>query len=343
MYQSLFVIFVLLSVAFATTPILVSECGTLANPHSTYTLAKDIAVRNTTYGYVCFDITGNGITLNGNGFQVSSASNKMLSATGVQYSGTGVVVTNMRISNFRTGIHAKGIYGEVYDNTITQGINGIDVSATNNRIHHNKIGQFEAPESAAGIYVYFPAIAPVDSYINITNNVISDLKGDTFALGVAVYYATSVSVAYNTIYNLHGGLSTQEISVIQGKIDSLNNTFSAPEQEASYTQAITILASLFALVASYVFFRASTVSLSSTTPAPVPLFKETEDVSEDEFDEKEQEMTEEEKLKEKEREKFEKDEYSPNTRKAMSFSLGSSPVVRGLSQSQNVPLGGQER
>ena len=90
-----------------------SECGVLATPFSTYQLTNDIAVRDTSYGYVCFDIlynkemftsvgvvrvrgysnknlidediTGHGITLDGNGFELSSASEKMLHATGVQY------------------------------------------------------------------------------------------------------------------------------------------------------------------------------------------------------------------------------------------------------------------
>lgn len=337
MYKSVFVIFVLLSVAFATTPILVTECGTLAVPYSTYTLANDIAVRNTTFGYVCFDILGTGIVLNGNGFKLSSASDTMLPATGVRYSGAGAVVTNMQISNLRTGIHAKGTYGEVCNNTISHAINGIDVSATHNKIHHNIIGQFEADESASGIYVYFPAIAPVDSYINITNNIISDIQGDVFALGISVYYATSVSVANNHIYNLRGGLSTQEISVIHGHIDSVANSFVAPVEEGSYVQSITMLASVIALVASFVFFRSSSISSASSTPVPVHVaLDESEDEMEDEI-EQEREITEAERQKERDREMYggEKEEgeasmdsVSPRT---MSFSLKSSmssPLVR---------------
>eukprot|EP00026_Physarum_polycephalum_P009783 Phypoly_transcript_09919.p1 GENE.Phypoly_transcript_09919~~Phypoly_transcript_09919.p1 ORF type:complete len:325 (+),score=75.94 Phypoly_transcript_09919:162-1136(+) len=320
MYLSLFVILVLLSIVIATSPILVAECGTLNIPHSTYKLAHDIIVRNTTYGFVCFDITGDEIMLDGNGFELSSASNKMLHATGVRYSGRGTVVANLRVANMRTGIHAKGKFGEVFNNTITRAINGIDVSAANNRIQNNIVGQFEAYEATAGIYVYFPAIAPVDSFINITNNVISDIQGDSFALGISVYYATSVFIANNFIFNLRGGISSEEISVIHGKIDSVDNSFSPPlTPEGSYTQAITTLASLFALVASFVYYRSSSPSL----PPPSERSKEIQK------EEKEDEKEKEEKEKEKEREEKEKEEeYEMDgadvIKPTMSVQLGSS-------------------
>jgi len=329
MYLSLFVIFVLLSVA-NSTPILVSECGKLNNSFTTYHFAHDIVVSDTSYGFVCLDITGEGITLDGRGFELAPASKKMLHATGVQSSGESAIVTNIHITNMRTGILAKGKYGEIFNNTITHAINGIDVSATHNRIQNNIIGQFEAYESTAGIYVYFPAIAPVDSFINITNNVISDIKGDSFALGISVYYATSVFIAHNFIFNLQGGISSQEISVINGLVDSVGNSFNPPTSDGTYTQLITVLASLFALLASLVYYQSSSLSLSPTPvslPQPTPVCeseKEREEKKkEKEKDEKEKEKDE----KEREREDFELD-GADVVKTTMSISLGSSPNVR---------------
>lgn len=317
MSLSLFVTFVLL-VVNANSQILISECGILDTPFATYKLANDIVVRNKNYGYACLDITADGIALDGNGFELSSAST-MLHAVGVQYSGVGTVVANMRISNIRTGIHAKGEYGEVFNNTITRAINGIDVSATHNIIQRNVIGQFEAYESTAGIYVYFPAIVPIDSYINITNNVISDIQGDTWALGISVYYATSVFIAQNTIFNLRGGISSQEIAVIHGKVDATDNSFSSPAG-GSYTQAVTVLASLFTVILSFVFYRSSSLSVSPTTPKDLSL-------PEKEVDESEKE-TEEELEKERQREEYEMDGADVVVKPKMSISLGSSPTVR---------------
>jgi len=337
MYLSLFVTLVLLYAVYAASPILVSECGTLNISRSTYRLAQDIVVRNTSYGYVCFDITGDEITLDGNGFELSSAYNRMLHATGVQYSGKGIVVANLRVANMRTGIYAKGKFGEVSNNTITRAVNGIDVSATNNKIQNNIVGQFHAHESTAGIYVFFPAIAPVDSFINITNNVISDIYGDSFALGISVYYATSVFIANNFVFNLRGGVSSEEISVIHGKIESVGNSFNPPPApEGSYTQAMTALGSLFALVASFIYSRSSSPSLPPLSESSKETEKdenagekekekeEEEEEEDKEREKKEMEWEEKEKEKEREGEECEMDGADVVVKTTMSFRLGSS-------------------
>jgi hypothetical protein len=284
---ALFVIVVLLSAVY-TRPIYVSECGILTTPRSTYTFAHDIVVQNTSYGYVCFDITGDEITLDGNGFELLSASNELTHTTGVQFSGGNVVITNIRIKNMRTGIRANGKFGDIYNNTITQAINGIDVSAMHNNVQNNIIRKFEAYESTAGIYVYFPAIVPVDSYINITNNVISDIQADSFALGISVYYATSVFISHNFIFDLRGGISSEAISVIHGEIDAVNNSFNPPTTKDLYSYVITVSASLFALLATFVFFQSSSLSLSSRTFAPI------ECAGEEEIEEKSETSEEEE-------------------------------------------------
>lgn len=331
--MSLFVFFVLLSVAFATS-LPVYECGTLRSSFTTYRLARNIAVENVSYGYVCFDIIGAGITLDGNGYELTSASNKLLYATGVQYSAENVVVKNMQISNMRTGILAKGKHGEVSNNTIRRGVNGIDVSATNNKITNNVIGEFEADESTSGVYVYFPAIKQVESFIDITNNVISDISGDTFALGISVYYATSVSVANNFIYNIKGGLSGKEISVMSGKIEAHDNSFNPPPSEGGYTQLITIFASAFTLLASVVFYYASaprtspTVTFLPPKPAEFTFSAESDDESEDEDEEKSEEEREKAQEEKKRQDKEEYEKEKPQSPKTMSFHLGSSPIVR---------------
>lgn len=321
--ESLFVLFVLLSVAYSHSPVLVSECGILNKPFTTYQLAQDIVVQNMTYAHVCFNIIGKGITLDGKGFGLSSATNTILQATGVQYSGENVVVRNLHITNMRTGIHAKGKYGEVYDNTITRAINGIDVSATNNNIRNNVISQFDASdESTAGIYVYFPATTEVDSFTKITNNVISDIRGDTFALGISVYYANAVVVANNVIFNLQGGVSSKEISVINGKIESFDNSFIPPTVEGGYMKVAATVASLFCLLASYIFFSSpspsslpptslslssSSLSLSSSSLSPSVRESETKREEESVEEEESERRREEEMAKEMEGEEYEMD------------------------------------
>lgn len=312
MSLALFVIYALIAIAVATP---IHDCGVLDQPFTTYELVNDIAINNLSYGFVCFNIKGNGITLDGNGFQLSSASGEMLPAVGVQYSGTGNTVTNLRVSNFRTGIHANGKFGKVHGNTITRAVSGIDVTATNNDISNNIIRNFNSDsESASGIYVYFPAIVPVDSSVKITNNVISDIQGDSFVLGVSVYYATSVNIANNQIFNLHGGISNEEISIIDGEATLVDNVFTASEGYA--TTATTVLLSALAVAASFVYFRSSSApssafpASSSAFPAPVPIFKELSA----------------EKQKEIEKEMMKQEGTGlPFKRHALSFAVGSSP------------------
>lgn len=304
MSPALFVLYAIIAVA-ASTHITINDCGVLDQPFATYKLANDIASSNLSYGFVCLNIRGNGIVLDGNGFQLSSASGEMLPAVGVQYSGTGNTVTNLRVTNFRTGIHANGKHGKVHRNTITKAINGIDVTASHNDISHNIIRDFNSTsEATSGIYVYFPAIVPVASSINITDNVISNIQGDSFVLGVSVYYATSVYIANNQIFNLHGGISNEEISIINGDAKLVDNVFTSEGYAPIVT---TALLSALALVASLIYFRSSS---SSSLPAPIPF-------------EKESEMK-----KAEEKELYEKDGADTvrlRRQKTLSFSAGSSP------------------
>jgi len=323
MYPSLFVIYVLLSVAYSTAPIFVSECGTLDAPFATYQLAHDISISDDSYGLVCFNIKADGVTLDGNGFELSSASNTLLHATGVNFHGLSTTVTNMRITNLRTGIHSNGKFGQVVNNTITHAINGIDVSATNNKISNNLIGDFDANESTSGIYVYFPPIVPIDSFTNITNNVISDIRGDSFALGISVYYATSVYIANNQIQNLQGGIMNEYISVTHGSVDAHDNTFGSLPQEGYMPSATTLLLSGITLLVS--------IQLLRTTPGPAVHRKKQEEEEEKKKEEEEKKKEEEEKKKEEEEKKKEMEEFEKDgadeVRKpsTLSISLGSSP------------------
>lgn len=303
-------------VAYATATVLLYECGTLDVPSATYKLAQDIHVNNSDFGYVCFDIKGGYVTLDGNGFELSS--NKLIPAIGIQYTAERVTVKNMRITNLRTGIRASGKFGEVLNNTITRGVNGIDVCATNNQISGNFIGNFDADEATAGIYVYFPALAPVDSSINITNNVISDIRGDSFAMGISVYYATSVFIANNHIYNLWGGVLKEEISVMHGKMYALDNSFEAPILSGNLSTP-ELLVSLVALLATFI------VSRSGSGAQPKEM-KKKDEVKEEEEKEEEEEKSEKEKKKEEE-EEFEMD--GADVIGPLSFSVGTSPVGLG--------------
>lgn len=339
MYSALFVIYAIIA-AVTATPIYVHECGILDSPLATYALANDIKISNLSYGHVCLDIKGNGITLDGNGFQLSSASGLLLPGTGVQYSGTGATVTNLRVSHLRTAIHANAKFGKVHSNTITRAVNGIDVTATNNEIYNNIIKDFEAADSASGIYVYFPAMSPVDSSISITNNIISDIQGENFVLGISVYYATSVYIAHNQIYNLQAVLS-EEISVINGQAKLVDNVF-APTDVVEYSTA-TLLVSGLALLASIFYYHfyytssSSPVSLSSPV-SHVELKSSSVDEDDEEDDEEEEEekeetveetkLSEEEVRKRKEKEIFDKDGADDlKMKRLVSWHIGSSPSM----------------
>jgi len=311
MSPALFVIYLIVATV-AATPIY--ECGVLDQPFATYTLANDIAVSNLSYGSACFDIKGNGITLDGNGFEVYATSSEVLPATGVQYSGTGATVSNLRVSNFRTGILANGKFGKVHHNTITRAVNGIDVTASNNDVSNNIIRDFNAKsESTSGIYVYFPAIIPVESGITITNNVISNIQGDNFVLGISVYYATSVYIAHNQIFDLRGEVSAEEISVISGKAELVDNIFSS---NGYIPTAATLLVSALALIASLAYFRSSSSSPVDISPAPV----------QDMTNEKDEET----RKKEKEQDFLAQDgaDQLKLRKNTLSFSLKSSPGMR---------------
>lgn len=265
MYLALFVIYTIIA-AVAATPIEVKECGVLDSPLATYKLANDILISNLSYGFVCLNIRGNGITLDGNGFLLSSEDGSLLSGTGVQYSGTGATVTNLRVSNLRTGIHANAKFGKVHRNTITRAVNGIDITATHNDIYNNIIKEFISDEATSGIYVYFPAIAPIDSSISITNNIISDIQGDTFALGISVYYATSVLIARNEISNIKALLG-DDISIINGDATLVDNILSAPSSNVVEYSTATMVVSGLALLASVLYYHLSYTSSPTPTPS----------------------------------------------------------------------------
>jgi hypothetical protein len=318
-------IFLCISVAYAISPpILLHECGTLNISFATYKLAQDISVQNSNFGYACFDITGPFVTLDGNGFKLSSP--ELLPGTGVHYTVEGVKIKNMHITNMRTGIRASGKFGEVYDNTITNGVNGIDVCATHTIVSGNIIGNFDAnEESTAGIYVYFPALEPIDSSINITNNVISNIRGDSFVTGISVYYATSVHISYNQIFNLWGGILREEISVMHGNAHVSDNSFTEPSVESTLSTS-ELLLSILALAATF-FISRSTYGRESDIKNVADKMKETE-LEEKEVDKKGRKFTEEER-KEKEKEEVEMDGADEIRKSRLSFSLRSSPVGLG--------------
>jgi len=266
MYSALFVIYAIIA-AVTATPIDVQECGVLDSPLATYRLVNDIMISNLSYGYVCLNIKGNGITLDGNGFQLSSVSGSLLPGTGVQFSGPGTTVTNLRVSNLRTAIHANAKFGKVHRNTITRAVNGIDVTATHNDISNNIIKEFVAEEATSGIYVYFPAIVPIDSSISITNNIISDIQGDTFALGISVYYAKKVNIANNQIFNLRG-LVSDEISIINGDAQLVDNILSPPTPKVVEYSTTTMVVSGLALLASVLYYHLSYTSSPASSSSP---------------------------------------------------------------------------
>jgi len=298
MYLALFVIYAAISVATAT-PILVQDCGVLDAPFATYYLANDIPISNLSYGFVCLNIKGNGITLDGNGHRMYSASGELLSAVGVQYTGTGATVTNLNIAGLRTGIHANAKFGKVHKNTISHAVNGIDVTAPNNEISNNIIRDFEASEASSGIYVYFPAVDPVESSISITNNIISNIKGESFVLGISVYYATAVYIAYNQIFDLHGAISNEEISVINGEAKLIHNVFASPSQDSTAAMVLSGVT----LVASLLYYFYSTSSISSPPTIVIsPVTKPEEKINLNNEDDEEEEKQEQEKDNESESE-----------------------------------------
>jgi len=249
-------VLLLIATACATpqAPILVSECATLSVPFATYKLANNVVVNNSVDKFVCFDITSNGITLDGNGYGISTLSQTYTDAIGVQYEGANVTVTNLQISYLKTGILAKGKYGTVTRNIITETVNGIDVSATHNDVSYNTIRGSSAAGLSSGIYVYFPSVSPTAAHVTITNNVISDIQAEDFALGISVYYATAVNIAYNRIFNLRGEFS-KEISIIGGEAEIKGNVFGAvPIEAPSFSSAI--LLSCAAVLVSALWFVA---------------------------------------------------------------------------------------
>jgi len=295
--------------ASATAPILVSECSTLNVPFATYRLANNIEVNNSANdGFVCFDITSNGITLDGNGFEISPASHKHINAIGVQFSGKNVIVTNLQIANLRTGIHAKGTYGQVTRNIITGTVNGIDVSAPHNEISHNTIKGAGSADVSSGIYVYFPSMVPTAAHVSITNNVISNIQGEDFAIGISVYYATAVNIAYNRIFNLQGGFA-KEISVIGGEAEVKGNVFrAATEEGTSFPLLTTILLSCAAILVSALWFFALAGEKEKEKERRMEMQKAKEKRAEEEQKVAEEKKAEGEKEKERRKEEIRKAE-----------------------------------
>eukprot|EP01110_Echinostelium_bisporum_P010313 TRINITY_DN3634_c0_g1_i1.p1 TRINITY_DN3634_c0_g1~~TRINITY_DN3634_c0_g1_i1.p1 ORF type:complete len:280 (+),score=122.51 TRINITY_DN3634_c0_g1_i1:124-963(+) len=208
----------------ATAEVLVTSCGALNNAATTYKLANDIVIDNPHSGFVCLDITNKDIILDGNGFEISTTADiNTILTTGVRYTGERATVRNLKVRNFSTGIRANGQHGKVQYNTINHANNGIDVSAPHNDIAHNVIRGFSGSDSPSGIYVYFPSTKPVQSFVTITNNYISDITGSTFVLGISVHSANNVKIAYNTLENIGGGMVSQEISITNGKADVESN------------------------------------------------------------------------------------------------------------------------
>eukprot|EP01111_Echinosteliopsis_oligospora_P001195 TRINITY_DN1169_c0_g1_i1.p1 TRINITY_DN1169_c0_g1~~TRINITY_DN1169_c0_g1_i1.p1 ORF type:complete len:262 (-),score=46.13 TRINITY_DN1169_c0_g1_i1:289-1074(-) len=192
--------------------ILVNSCRVLDKSGVTYKLSGDIEV-SATPGFTCLDIIGHNIILDGNGHEISSSTLRPSSSFGIRFSGSHVTVKNMRVKNFYTGLLANGKHGKVHNNLITKASTGIDVTATHNDISFNVIRDFVDVESPAGIYVYFPSITPVASDITISHNVISDISGETFVLGISLYYAKDVYIAQNSISNISGGFFNEAISI----------------------------------------------------------------------------------------------------------------------------------
>jgi len=213
----------------STEPILLFECGNLDTPFSTYRLGNDIVLnKDVGDNFVCFNIPAEGVTLDGNGFGILSRD--VLAAIGVQYTGANVTVQNMHLSGLRVGVSAKGMFGKVEHNVIEKSGTGIEVSSAYNQISNNNIHGLHE-DSSAGIYVFFPPLEPVESHIEIMSNIIHDIHGDLFALGISVYYATAVKAMYNYVYDLDGAYS-KEIYAVGGEVEIKGNVFSAPDIRA---------------------------------------------------------------------------------------------------------------
>lgn len=312
MVASLSVLYLLFAAVcvISASPILVYKCATLDSPLATYQLARDVVMNNSvSAGAVCFDIVSNGITLDGNGFKISATSNTPLDAIAVQYSGLNATVKNLQIINIKTGIDAKGKFGKIEHNTIMQVSNGIDVSATHNEISDNVIRGLHTSDTSSGIYVYFPSTAPTDAFIRITNNVISEIQGDDFAIGISVYYANSVFLERNRIFNLRGA-NIKEISVIGGDVELKGNVFGAHPAEESFPITSAILLSLAAVMASATWFFSA--------PAPTTPFLQGK------YAEKEEARA--------------KAQGEKKDRRALSFSVGSSPCFPSPLLASPLPL-----
>jgi len=260
-------------------------------------------------GSACFDIVEDGITLDGNGFKISA--NEPVDATAVKSSGLYANIRNLNINNFKIGIHSSGQYSKIQHNTITQTSDGINVSATHTEVSYNAIKGIATTGTSAAIYVYFPSTTPVDAFMSITNNVISNIQGTDFALGIAVYYAKAVFVAHNTISDLKGALA-QEISVIGGEADIKDNVFTASVEEIASTFPVigaVLLSCALVLASATWFFTPSTKSAAHNV---VPFPEEKEESEE----------------KRKEREQAEANGEQP--KRPLSFAVGSSPRISNL-------------